>query len=461
MTSRPSIPTYGGPLPNSLVRTLLDGSQCCALGLGFVASLYVWPDSRGPLHALVNLTEAATDMRYFYDREHPSNIRKRFISTSVVGLLSTTYFCYLLGNLGDRPALTSIAHGGWKLATKHLFPLTTFRDIFVAVGVTSVLFSGVIATKVLYKDERPPLSDASDDSVDSDPSQDLGSETSSFNADVVDSDEACESSSPALHDNPITIAEALGQVIQPKAPSIKFPKSQRRDTRPLTERRRKWQFLRNYVICPLVEEVLFRAVMWKVVTAESKYGPLPTLSQVSILAFAFGMSHVHHVLVYAIQIHQNNIDPLDPETSRKEAWRRALLATSTQAIMTSVFSLFNTFIYTRITHQNILASALIHSYVNYLGPPSTAYLYRQDPFIRSASRIASVDSIALHERTESKKKKRGLKLRIYFALRRAKRALLDEPTEWKVRKKTNVITGCYYSGMALFGLIVLHDTLKG
>eukprot|EP00658_Telonema_sp_P-2_P019331 TRINITY_DN17625_c0_g1_i2.p1 TRINITY_DN17625_c0_g1~~TRINITY_DN17625_c0_g1_i2.p1 ORF type:complete len:209 (+),score=28.42 TRINITY_DN17625_c0_g1_i2:315-941(+) len=168
--------------------------------------------------------------------------------------------------------------------------------------------------------------------------------------------------------------------------------------------------------------------MWKVVTAKTEYGPLNPVLQVGILSFAFGVSHMHHVLVYAVRIHQNNIDPLDSTKSRKEAWKRAFIATGAQVLMTSVFSLFNTFVYTRLTSQNILVSALVHSFVNYLGPPSTAYLYRQDPFIRT-SRYGSVDSIALNERAEAAKKP-SLKKKFGMAIRRAKRALFQDPVSY-------------------------------
>lgn len=342
----------------------------CAISGGFVASLYVWPESWGPLRAFINLKEAATNLKYYYDRDHPDNIMKRCISIAGVSVLGITYLLRDAHRRATRVTPSSaglgqrgIVDAARSLAQRHFFGRNALKDIGKAVTVTATLFAGVIATKVFFPSERALLPDASStESEDEKPNDNASLLRSGSNRPNL--------GGPSRSPNPPP-PEPQDEYTRQNSTSFKLPKEASRELYNLRRRRHFWQIFRNLFFAPVAEEIIFRAVLWSVLLESDIQYPLPV--KYAMLAAGFSLAHAHHVGLHAIRYYQNNYDPLIEEQVHSEAWQHGSKITSAQLVMTAVFTVFNTFIYTKVANQNIIAACIAHSVCNYLGPPSLAY----------------------------------------------------------------------------------------
>eukprot|EP00758_Cryptobia_borreli_P003565 Tbor_TRINITY_DN3832_c0_g1::TRINITY_DN3832_c0_g1_i2::g.5662::m.5662/K08658/RCE1, FACE2; prenyl protein peptidase len=396
--------------------------RCSTISSAFVLSLYVWPESRRHLYAAVDLTEAATNVKYYYDRNHPTNIIKRSISISFVGACGLAYLASSHSNIKS-----AFQFDGKLLVRKYFINSSTLMSILTSLGITCVLFSGVIATKVLYPDERTSHRDS--DGYVSD------SEDGSY---IPNSEDLTIDKNPSLITDGGNDNGEIPDVAQTNNNKIHFYRSVRRDISFLLRRRRLWKKIRNFIISPFVEEIIFRAVMWKVVTSN---GIQNTPINFCILAAAFGVAHIHHILINAINIHRDNLDLNNISESRREAWRKAVIITVVQSLMTATFSVYNTTIFVYFAKKNLLSATLVHALCNYLGPPSTSYLSRQD-------RMCKYNDSMVYIRSYISNSKKGLQVLLKVLKR-------NHPSNLPVKSKTVIISASYIIGILSFLIIIV------
>lgn len=238
-----------------------------------------------------------------------------------------------------------------------------------------------------------------------------------------------------------------------------------RELRALRQRRRKWKILRNLVFAPFVEEIVFRAVMIRVL--DNSVITYPSFVRFFLLAFGFSIAHTHHIVLYAVRSYQNNFDPLeDEEEQSRNAWESGAKATLAQVVVTGVFTYLNTFIFTSVAHNNVIAASLSHAFCNYLGPPSLAYRYYPptptefssggEERDKSSSPTEACGTTQPNEGGANKKlKKTRKKGYISTVLRGLKRVFRPSRVEHSLKIK--LITASYGAGVVgFFGLVFAY-----
>ena len=106
--------------------------------------------------------------------------------------------------------------------------------------------------------------------------------------------------------------------------------------------------LRNYVVAPFSEELVFRACLIPILLPA--IGTLPTIT---LCPLFFGLAHLHHIVEWV----KNRDVPL----------RNVLLGLVLQVGYTSVFGMFSAFLFVRTGH--LVSPVVAHSLCNILGLP--------------------------------------------------------------------------------------------
>ena len=145
--------------------------------------------------------------------------------------------------------------------------------------------------------------------------------------------------------------------IQPKVRALFHPRSD-------SER---WVCLRNLVIAPLTEEIVFRACMVPVLESalgESSSTAASSAWRVPLTApLFFGVAHVHHAV---LKIRQGN-QPL----------AGVLLGTALQFAYTSLFGAYVSYAYSRT--RSLAAVTVCHALCNGMGLPNVSFLSSRSP----------------------------------------------------------------------------------
>jgi prenyl protein peptidase len=129
---------------------------------------------------------------------------------------------------------------------------------------------------------------------------------------------------------------------------------------PLTEAER-WRNIRNFVVAPITEEVVFRGCM---VPALLATGMTPLKASLVAPLF-FGVAHVHHGW---IQIRQGQ--PLS----------RVTLVTTFQCAYTSLFGSYAAYAFIRT--GSVGAVIVSHAFCNWMGLPDLSFLQKESPLHR-------------------------------------------------------------------------------
>ena len=125
---------------------------------------------------------------------------------------------------------------------------------------------------------------------------------------------------------------------------------------------KRWIVLRNLVIAPITEEIVFRSCMVPVLMSTGM-----TVSYVCFVApLFFGFAHLHHA---AMKIHQGN--PL----------ASVVLTTFFQFLYTTLFGAYVAYAYQR--SASTIAIVLCHSLCNFLGIPDVSFLQTSSSLYRS------------------------------------------------------------------------------
>jgi len=136
--------------------------------------------------------------------------------------------------------------------------------------------------------------------------------------------------------------------MEPTVTSLFYPRSD-------SER---WTCLRNLIVAPITEEIVFRACMVPVLEATGM-----TDWQVSFTApLFFGFAHAHHAILKL----QQGVSPTT-----------VLLGTTFQFAYTSIFGAYVSYAYLRT--QSLSAVTLCHSFCNGMGLPDLSFLSQYSP----------------------------------------------------------------------------------
>ena len=122
-----------------------------------------------------------------------------------------------------------------------------------------------------------------------------------------------------------------------------------------------YQFLRNIVIAPLTEEVVFRGCMVPPLLSASF-----TVRQVTFLApLFFGTAHVHHMMIKL----RNGISPIN-----------ALISTCVQFSYTYVFGAYSSYALTKT--GSVISIWISHSFCNWMGLPDVSFMKSRSRYYR-------------------------------------------------------------------------------
>ena len=114
---------------------------------------------------------------------------------------------------------------------------------------------------------------------------------------------------------------------------------------------RKDIFIRNYIVAPLAEELIFRACMLLLLC--------PSFGEWKAILFCplfFGLAHVHHLIEWY-------------RANDGTSFSQAFCSVCLQFCYTSIFGIYTAFLFIRTGH--LVSSVLCHSLCNFMGlPPS-------------------------------------------------------------------------------------------
>lgn len=126
-----------------------------------------------------------------------------------------------------------------------------------------------------------------------------------------------------------------------------------------------WKAMRNFVIAPIIEEIVFRCYLFSVLNLTKL-----TTSQICWIGpLFFGVAHFHHALTLISKIDcwhkKDEIIPL---------LKMIMFQTLFQMIYTTLFGSYVMYAYIR-TSYSILAVICCHSFCNYMGLPTFRAFY--------------------------------------------------------------------------------------
>lgn len=116
----------------------------------------------------------------------------------------------------------------------------------------------------------------------------------------------------------------------------------------------RWICLRNLVVAPFAEELIFRAHM---VPLLQSTGTLSVAQLCRIVPLFFGIAHAHHAY---------------RRLQQKESLTLVLYQTLFQFIYTSIFGAYATYVY--IKTGSLMAISVAHSFCNWMGLPSLGFM---------------------------------------------------------------------------------------
>ena len=131
-----------------------------------------------------------------------------------------------------------------------------------------------------------------------------------------------------------------------------------------------WSLLRNVLVAPILEEILFRGIVLAFLDCH------PRSVQVVTSAFIFSVCHLHHVVNNAVISfrHDTKDFPNDAYQRELKAWKCALRQTVSQSSICFVFGLLSGAFYVTVAERSIWATAAAHAFCNLIGPPSFRFV---------------------------------------------------------------------------------------
>lgn len=122
-----------------------------------------------------------------------------------------------------------------------------------------------------------------------------------------------------------------------------------------------WKNMRNFVVAPWTEEVIFRGCMIPPLLASGM-----SVLQVTILApLFFGVAHIHHAAT---------------RLANGERWTPVLFITLFQFVYTSLFGMYASYAF--LSTGSVLAVSVSHTYCNWMGLPDLSFVQLQHPMYK-------------------------------------------------------------------------------
>jgi prenyl protein peptidase len=143
-------------------------------------------------------------------------------------------------------------------------------------------------------------------------------------------------------------AEVFRQLIQPDLHSLLTPET----TAEL------WRNVRNFVVAPLTEEIVFRGCMVPPLLSSG----LSVLQVTFVAPLFFGIAHVHHAAT---------------RLSNGERLPSVVLVTLFQFVYTSLFGSYASYVFIRT--GSVLAVTVSHAYCNWMGLPDLSFVQIRHP----------------------------------------------------------------------------------
>ncbi|KAG5499722.1 hypothetical protein JIQ42_05204 [Leishmania sp. Namibia] len=129
---------------------------------------------------------------------------------------------------------------------------------------------------------------------------------------------------------------------------------------------------RNYVICPIGEEIFYRGVLFSLLRRRSP------VARISVSAFLFALSHTHHLVSMATDAYRTgggaDFERNDVDKSERESWRSAGRSMCGMLAFTTIFGLMSGYYYEHVCEGSIVAIAAAHALCNVIGPPDFTVL---------------------------------------------------------------------------------------
>nr|CCD12231.1 unnamed protein product [Trypanosoma congolense IL3000] len=128
--------------------------------------------------------------------------------------------------------------------------------------------------------------------------------------------------------------------------------------------------LRNLVVCPIGEEVFFRALLLHILLKRRS-----VMFSVFTSSVLFALSHSHHIFPIVVDEYQNG---KQEEKERNDAqpmyWVRALKKLTPMYMCTFACGLLTGYYYSVCTNKNLLATIITHMLCNFIGPPTFRFI---------------------------------------------------------------------------------------
>lgn len=129
---------------------------------------------------------------------------------------------------------------------------------------------------------------------------------------------------------------------------------------------------RNYVICPIGEELFYRGVLFSLLDRRSSPG------RIFVSAFLFSLSHMHHLVSMACDAYRNcedkDVNGSDRDEKEHACWRSAGQTMCGIFVFTALFGLLSGYYYEHVCEGSIIAIAAAHALCNAIGPPEFTIL---------------------------------------------------------------------------------------
>eukprot|EP00435_Cladocopium_sp_Y103_P013383 s4875_g3.t1 len=115
-----------------------------------------------------------------------------------------------------------------------------------------------------------------------------------------------------------------------------------------------WVLMRNLVLAPITEELVFRACLVRLWVSAS----IPTKTIIFCSPFCFALAHTHHFIEHV---------------RRTRSKKQALLQVLFQVFYTSLFGMYSNFLLIRT--GSLIAVIMAHTFCNHQGFPDIAFLF--------------------------------------------------------------------------------------
>ena len=242
-----------------------------------------------------------------FSRDHPTHIRYRSQACLIVCVLAIlsypSIFCADNDNDNDNDHNNNNNNPLFSVARTMLLPPFSLRDTFGVLLHSCILYTGSSVASLLYTYElRKRLA------------------------------------------NPMSLSDQIRGYVRGLIPD---------------NEQRFWIGMRNYVLAPWTEEIIFRGCMIPVLLASG-------ISRVALVApLFFGVAHLHHAF---------------QKLSNGEKPKTVILVTAFQFLYTSLFGSYASHAFCRV--GSVLSITLSHSYCNWMGLPDFGFVNPRHPLYR-------------------------------------------------------------------------------